>query len=79
MKTLYKNSHLVAAAIIGALLLSASAAVAVTGDDEGPAAQVESVGTFVVTPHGTTFVAPPELLGRFVVTQHGAVFVPATA
>ena len=79
MKTLYKNSRLIAAAILGTFVFSAGAAVAVSHDvSQAPtSAQVETVGRFVVTPKSMKFVAPVEVLGRFVVTQHTATFVPA--
>jgi hypothetical protein len=79
MKTLYKNTRLIAAAIVGSLVLSAGAAVALTKDTEPKNAKpvsVDNVGRFVVTPKGTQFVPPAESVGRFVISQHGAVFVP---
>lgn len=85
MKTLYKNSRLIAATIVGTFVLSTGAAVAVAKDsancrpclNSSAMAQVENVGRFVVTPNTVNFVAPAEVIGRFVVSQHGAVFVPA--
>ena len=58
MKTLYKSSRLIAAAIVGTLVLSAGAAIAVTKDatncEPCPASQsmtqAEDMGRFVVTP-----------------------------
>ena len=81
MKTLYKNTRLIAAAIVGSLVFSAGAAVALTketGQKSAKHAPVDNVGRFVVTPKSTQFVPPAELVGRFVVSQHGASFVPVT-
>ena len=82
MKTLYKNSRLIAAAIVGTFVFSAGAALALSHDgdvvSQAPTpAQVENVGRFVVTPNTVKFVAPVKVIGRFVVTQHAATFVPA--
>lgn len=82
MKTLYKNSRYIAAAIVGTMVLSASGALALTHDTpcETPTVsmtQVEDMGRFVVTPQKVTYVRPAEDLGRFIVSRHGAVFVPA--
>lgn len=89
MKTLYKSSRLIAAAIVGSLVLSGGAAVAFTTDTHrnAPAVDstyVEDLGRFEVTPtkqthsEGATQAAREgESLGRFVVTRNSAVFVPA--
>ena len=85
MKALYKSSRLIAAAIVGTLVLSAGAAIAVTKDatncEPCPASQsmtqAEDMGRFVVTPKTVTYVRPDEDLGRFVVSQHSATYVPA--
>lgn len=85
MKTLYKGSHLAAAAIVGSFVLTAGTAVAVTRHSHQPAdqsrttetTQVSDMGRFVVTAKRTTYVRPAESVGRFVVSQSGAVFVPA--
>ena len=85
MKTLYKSCRLIAAAIVGTLVLSAGAAVAITKDSSnfGPSTdkqvmtQAQDMGRFEVTPNTVKFVAPAEVMGRFVISQHSAVFVPA--
>jgi len=83
MKTLYKSSRLIAAAIVGTLVLSAGGAVALTKDarcetQSVTMTQYEDMGRFVVTPTKVTYVVrPAEDLGRFVVTRHSAIFVPA--
>lgn len=81
MQTLYKNTRLFAATIVGTLFFTAGAAVAVTHPtqknfDERSA---ETLGRFVVTPESSKFVpaSSKETVGRFVVSQHSAVFVPA--
>ncbi|MBK7686741.1 MAG: hypothetical protein IPJ25_12610 [Rhodocyclaceae bacterium] len=85
MKTLYKSSRVIAAAIVGTLVLSAGAAVAITKDSTSCEAalvtqtttQAQEMGRFEVTPNTVKFVAPAEVMGRFVISQHRAVFVPA--
>lgn len=81
MKTLYKNSHLISAAIVGAVMLAASTAVAVpknSGHDGAqllPISQVDDMGRFVITPKRATYVRPVHFLGRIVVSQHRAVYL----
>ena len=85
MKTLYKSSRVIAAAIVGTLVLSAGGAVAITKDSTSFEAarvnqtttQAQEMGRFEVTPNTVKFVAPAEVMGRFVISQHRAVFVPA--
>ena len=82
MKTLYKNTRLIAAVIVGSLVFSAGAAVALTknsGEKNATPIQIDNVGRFVVTPKGTQFVPPAESVGRFVVSQHGFVFIPSAS
>ena len=52
MKTLYKSTPRIAAAIVGIMALSTSAAVALTSNPTRTeiVPQVESLGRFVVTP-----------------------------
>ena len=83
MKTLYKNSRSIAAAIVGTLVFSTGAALAITGEDSGSqgtalaATRVADMGRFVVTPKTANYVHPAEEVGRFVVNQHSAVYIPA--
>ena len=83
MKTLYKNSRVIATAIVATLVLSAGGAVALAKDTQCETksvamTQYENLGRFVVTPTKVTYVVrTSEDLGRFVVTRHSAVFVPA--
>ena len=89
MKTLYKSSRLIAAAIVGSLVLSGGAAVALTNDADHRSGAVDSthyedLGRFEVTPTKQTHVDSSASLarsatdlGRIVVTQRTAVFVPA--
>lgn len=89
MKTLYKSSRLIAAAIVGSLVLSAGAAVALTTDAHrtviaADAKHINDLGRFEVTPtkqthieSATASVSESAILGRFVVTRSNSVFVPA--
>ena len=81
MKTLYKNSRYIAAAIVGTLVLSASGALALTKDAQCETravtmTQYEDMGRFVVAPQKVTHVRPAEDLGRFIVSRHSAVYIP---
>ena len=85
MKTLYKSSRLIAAAIVGTVVLSAGTAMAIAKDttscrecpDHQARANVEDMGRFEVTPNSVKFVAPNAMIGRFVVTERSAVFIPS--
>jgi hypothetical protein len=83
MKTLYKGTRLIAAAIVATLVLSTGAAVALTKDTQLNKQAVtithyEDLGRFVVTPKKVTYVdCATQDMGRFVVTQSSAIFVPA--
>lgn len=84
MKTLYKNSRLIAAAIVGTLTFSAGTAVAIAKDNattpvrsSAANTQVDELGRFVVTSRGATYVRPAQGLGRFVVSQNGTIFLPS--
>lgn len=83
MKTLYKSSRFIAATIVGALLLSAGGAVALTRDAQRETqpvmpAQYQDMGRFVVTPKAMTYaMRTTEDMGRFVVTRHSAIYLPA--
>jgi hypothetical protein len=86
MKTLYKSTRLIAAAVVGSLVLSAGAAVALTKDAQcepqvTTATHYQDMGRFVVTPTKFRHTAQVALattdLGRIVVTRTTAVFVPA--
>ena len=63
MKTLYKNTNVIALAILCTMLLAAGTAVAVVHERDDvqvvnrAAAQPELIGRFVVTPTKTTFIA----------------------
>lgn len=82
MKTLYKNSRLIAAAIVGTMVFSAGTAVALTKETSIKSKQVQTLqgpqdlGRFVITPTRATYLRPAEELGRFVVSQNGTTFVP---
>lgn len=83
MTTLYKNTRLIAAVIVGSMVFSTGAAVALTNDIGQTARQIpknvqmDNLGRMVVTPNTVKFVAPVESLGRFVVSQNNVAFVPA--
>jgi hypothetical protein len=81
MKTLYKSSSRIAAAIVGSLVLSTSAAIALTRQAPAPAPldDVASLGRFVVTAQRSQYQPPAEHLGRFIVTPQQSAFVPNTA
>ena len=66
MKTLYKNSKLIALIILGAMLMAAGTAVAVSHERQEPQALVSSA-------------SKPQVVGRFVVTPTKAMFFPASA
>ena len=63
MKTLYKNTNLIALAILCTMLLATGTAVAVGHDRDVDqvahrnATQPETIGRFVVTPTRATFIA----------------------
>lgn len=82
MKALYKSSRYITAAILGSLVLSAGAAVALTQDAQelaspaGEISQVQDMGRFVVTPKGASYVRPVKNMGRIVISQHGATYAP---
>ena len=63
MKTLYKNTNLIAVAILCSMLLAAGTAVAVVHERDDiqvancTSTQAESLGRFVVTPTKSTFIA----------------------
>ena len=63
MKTLYKNTNLIAGAILCSMLLTAGTAVAVVherGDGQVSncsSMQADSLGRFVVTPTKASFIA----------------------
>ena len=65
MKTLYKNSKLIALVVVGTMLMAAGTAVAVSHERQGPRALVSRASS-------------PELLGRFVVTPTKAMFTAAS-
>ena len=63
MKTLYKNTNVIAVAILCTMLLAAGTAVAVGHDRDvvqvanRNATQPETIGRFVVTPTKATYIA----------------------
>ena len=63
MKTLYKNTNLIAVAILCTMLLAAGTAVAVVHERDDvqvanrTSIQPETLGRFVVTPTKSTFIA----------------------
>ena len=79
MKTLYKNTPRIAAAIVATLVVSTGAALAVTRDVTPalPVVEAAYVGRFVITPTSMKHVAPVQVVGRFVISQHSAAFMPA--
>lgn len=66
MKTLYKNSKLIALVVVGTMLMAANTAVAVSHERQGPQALASRASS-------------PELLGRFVVTPTKATFTAAAS
>jgi hypothetical protein len=83
MTTLYKNIRVIAAVIVGSMVFSTGAAVALTKDSGQSAhhpresVQMDNLGRMVVTPNSFKHVAPVETVGRFVVSQHHMEFHPA--
>ncbi len=69
MKTLYKNTNVIAVAILCTMLLTAGTAVAVGHDRNETqvanctATQPETIGRFVVTPTKVTFIASAKANG----------------
>jgi hypothetical protein len=59
-KTLYKRTHLTAALIFAVLMVSAGSAIALIGHPNAAAAEVPTLGRFIVSPKGMHFVAPAE-------------------
>lgn len=72
MKTLYRNTPRIAAAILAALIVTTGSAIALTHDAQPLDPAAETIGRFVVTPDQARFEAPAPTVGRFVVTPNHA-------
>lgn len=76
MKTLYKTTPRIAAAILVSFVLGTGAAVALTHERQAQT-EMPTLGRFTVTPQGAEFEATAHL-GRIVVTPVAAHFEAAT-
>jgi len=79
MKTLYRNTPRIAAALLAAFVVTTGSAIALTRDAERAAAApgaAETLGRFVVTPDHARFEAPAPTIGRFVVTPNASRYEP---
>lgn len=81
MKTLYRRSRIIAAAIVGSMLLAGTAlALTMSADHRVRSSTTvdgaQDLGRFVVTPATTRYARPVENLGRIEVRRRGASYVP---
>lgn len=79
MKTLYKNSSRIAAAIVGSMVFCSGVALALTTEfHEAPGTEIHTVGRITVTPDGAEF-SPTATLGRFEITPTSGRYVPESS
>ena len=64
--TLYKNTRLIAAAIMAVSMLAAGTAAGMISRvyETKPPAKIDYLGRFVITPYGTQFIAPEDSTTR---------------